>query len=1092
MRWVRGGVVRRSCRVGFAAARGPGTLGGLAHEVGFGKTWTRFAAARGAGTLGGGRHQLRDIRVGTLEWAAGAFCALIGALMLIAPHQFEGPAFAALRPHLPWWGTVFLLAGAALLAVAALAPRRAIAAVVDVFGGTALLLLAQGFIVSGAWTGVATYTVLGLGLIAAALAPRNRPDPATAEVDLFVVVLGLSAVVSGSIILALPEQFRASIFDLVRPNLFWYGLAFLGGGLAVLLTQLRRSVPRAVLAAAHLLLVGAFFAYLLAVSLPNWIWTGIAYYGGFGVLLALLPWLGPRARRVDPTSLRTRLGLTLATVAAPPLIMAAALAAQYAQGLAATEALARQQTLATALAQSVGDYVALHRAALAALAAQPGLASLTPDAQRALLRSVKPAYPDVLVFITYDAEGNPVARSDDLALIPAAGYGMFENARRINVPSVETLTSPTTDRPILVFGAPIRASDGGFAGIVGAALETDRLATLLARASAVEGRDVYLVDRGGRIIAHSDASLSAAFADRSGTPPVGALLRRREAAGSLSYMASTGEQFAGYAQIPELGWGVVVERPAAAALATVRAARDVAFGVLLLVIGLAALAGWIAASRLAAPLGSLARAAQQLASGDPTAPLPNSRTTEVARLAHAFGEMRDRLKRRTAERERAERAQRFLAEAGTLLSASLDYETTLQSVARSAVPYLADLCVVDLVEEDGTIRRVAAAHADPAKQELATELLRYPPPADGTYNTPAVLRDGRSRLVPDIDEAYLASAARDPEHLRIIRELGPKSSMVVPLLVRDRTLGSIQLVATESRRAYGPADLALAEELAQRAAVAVENARLYREAQEAVRARDEFLSIASHELRTPVAGIKGHAQLLLRARQRGRLDPERLDRSIASVAAAADRLATLIHDLLDVSRIRLGQLPLRPQRLDLAALLGNVATRFREQLDERHRLVLDPVGPCPLWGDPDRLEQVLTNLLDNAVKYSPSGGDVRVSLRQDNGAAVLAVRDEGIGLPPGATDAIFQPFGRATNAARQNLPGMGLGLYICRDIVERHGGRIWAESGGEGRGTTMYVRLPREVAAEGEGPEQDDGRSSLTPSVPAADDTRRG
>ena len=208
---------------------------------------------------------------------------------------------------------------------------------------------------------------------------------------------------------------------------------------------------------------------------------------------------------------------------------------------------------------------------------------------------------------------------------------------------------------------------------------------------------------------------------------------------------------------------------------------------------------------------------------------------------------------------------------------------------------------------------------------------------------------------------------------------------------------------------------------------------------------------------------------------------------------SSDRLAALTSDLLDVSSIRFGQLPLRLQELDLVALVRRVMGRYEEQLADPYRVVVSTDrDACPIEGDADRLEQVLTNLVENATKYSPDGGEIRVALRQGGQTLTLFVQDQSIGLPPDAAEAIFKPFGRASNASRQNLPGMGLGLYICRDIVERHGGRIWAESGGEGRGTTMYVRLPREVAAEGEGPEQDDGRSSLTPSVPAADDTRRG
>jgi signal transduction histidine kinase len=284
----------------------------------------------------------------------------------------------------------------------------------------------------------------------------------------------------------------------------------------------------------------------------------------------------------------------------------------------------------------------------------------------------------------------------------------------------------------------------------------------------------------------------------------------------------------------------------------------------------------------------------------------------------------------------------------------------------------------------------------------------------------------------------------------------------VPLLARGRTLGVISFISTDASRLYGATDLALAEELGRRCAVAVDNARLYAESQQAIRARDEFLSIASHELRTPLTGIKGYAQILLRAQVRGQLDEERLRRSLATIDDAADRLTALVDDLLDVSRIRTGHLPLRLTTVDLAATLREVTDRYRDHLGEQHDLVIELPEEAVFAGvDVDRLEQVVTNLLSNAVKYSPTGGTVRLSLAGGEGGALVQVTDSGIGLPTDSLEAIFQPFGRAANATRRSLPGMGLGLYICRTLVERHGGRIWATSGGENRGTTFGFWLPR-------------------------------
>jgi signal transduction histidine kinase len=302
--------------------------------------------------------------------------------------------------------------------------------------------------------------------------------------------------------------------------------------------------------------------------------------------------------------------------------------------------------------------------------------------------------------------------------------------------------------------------------------------------------------------------------------------------------------------------------------------------------------------------------------------------------------------------------------------------------------------------------------------------------------------------------------AAGPEHLAVMRDLAFRSMVTVPLRHGERTLGALTLFYADSGRRHAEHDVALIEELARRAAMAVENARLYGEAQVAIRARDEFLSIASHELRNPVAGMKGAAQMLRRADERGQLDRERLNRYVGIIELTANRLATLTEDLLDVSRLQQGVLPLRPQETDVAALVRSVLGRLQEQ-STVHRLVPEfEYSPCPLVIDPDRIEQVIDNLVGNAIKYAPDGGDIQVTLVPEDEGILLSVRDSGIGVPDGVLERIFEPFGRAPNAVGRNIEGLGLGLYICRQIAEQHGGRLWAESAGEGKGTTMRLWLP--------------------------------
>lgn len=433
---------------------------------------------------------------------------------------------------------------------------------------------------------------------------------------------------------------------------------------------------------------------------------------------------------------------------------------------------------------------------------------------------------------------------------------------------------------------------------------------------------------------------------------------------------------------------------------------------------------------------------------------------------------------------------RFLAEASSILSSSLDYQATLLRVAESAVPDLADWCAVDVVEQ-GSIQRVAMAHADPARLELAHELQkRYPPNPDDLYGVPNVIRTGRAEFASQVPESLLRAFAQDGEHLELLRALGVSSYIIVPLVARGHTLGAITLVAHGefhgAERVYGPADVAVAEDLAHRAAIAVENARLYREAQQAIGARDEFLSLASHELRTPVTILHAYTQALSRSVTKSlatevehapdgatvALDRTRLTGNLDAMNHAIARLVALIEDLLDVSRLQRGSIQIERIRMDLSSLLTRVVDGFTVQqqqgrISNQISIRLELPDAASVWGewDPDRLDQVANNLVENAVKYSRSEGTVTValvveSLEGGQTQTHLSITDQGIGIPPDQQAAIFQPYSRATNASIRNYPGFGMGLAVAHEIVERLGGRIWVESAGEDRGSTFHVVLP--------------------------------
>ena len=1002
------------------------------------------------------------LRLGLLQWAVGTFCGIIGALTFVTPHQFIGPSYRLLRPYLPWWGLLCLLGAGALIVVALLSPRRRLTFVAHGLAAAPILLLGLSAGAAGGWTGLTVYSILAAGTV---LAPLFSPPPdrPTTTGDLFAVVVGISAVVNGSIMLLAPDQYRSVIFDPIRPYLLLYGLGFFLGGAGVVWVHLRQQSPLALLWGTHLLLGVSLSAFGPPVAFPNRAFTTIAYYNGFGLLIALLPVLRPRLRRTDPASLRTRLALAFGLAVSVPLVITMALVTSQVEQSARAEAFSRTRVIAETLALGISDYVDLHRAAVAALAAQPRLLASAPETQRQVLRAFGDTYPDALSFVLYDADGRPVARSDDVPLqTPAALRSpLFDEVRQSGVTDVRVIVSPVLGQPVVAMGLPVRDANGAFAGVAAVVLESTRLADVAQRATTEPGGRVLVVDGRGRLIASSGDVTVPPLTDVSSQPAVAILLQSEES-GSLSYDAPNGERLAGFAVAPLLHWGIVVERPASLALAGTQAGRDLAFVVFLIVVACAAVAGWIAAARLSAPLEGLAHAVDALAFGNAPTELPKSGVSEVARLAAVFGDLRDRLRVRTLERERAERRLRFLADASSHLAASLDYDTTLERVAWLAVPTLAEWCVVDVLEDDGEIRRVEVAHADATRTHEAEQLRAYAPDRRADEGIARVLRTGVPELIREFSESRLPAITRDAHHQAVTHAIGIRSVMRVPLLARGRTLGVISLLSTDPGRRYSATDLGLAEELGRRCAVAVDNARLYAEAQQAIRARDEFLSIASHELRTPLTGIKGYAQILRRAHHRGQLDNERLERSLATIDEAADRLSALVGDLLDVSRIRTGHLPLRLVTVDLGETLREVADRYRDHLSDQHVLAVEvPAAPVLTDVDVGRLEQVVTNLLSNAVKYSPGGGTVRLSLVGGEGGALVQVTDPGIGLPVESLEAIFQPFGRAPNATKRSLPGMGLGLYICRTLVERHGGRIWAMSGGEDHGTTFGFWLPK-------------------------------
>jgi PAS domain S-box-containing protein len=400
------------------------------------------------------------------------------------------------------------------------------------------------------------------------------------------------------------------------------------------------------------------------------------------------------------------------------------------------------------------------------------------------------------------------------------------------------------------------------------------------------------------------------------------------------------------------------------------------------------------------------------------------------------------------ERRRIEKDQQFLAEASVVLSASLDYEQTLANLARLVVERVADWCGVDVRDEHGQLRRLKVASADPAGAALCAVLEQMPP----DRGLPHVLRTVIESKQPVVNEhvtpEYLESIAQGPAHLQALQAMGLTSLIVVPLLLRGQALGAMALGSSTPSRVYLQDDLRLAEALADRAAIAIENARLYRASVEAAQLRDQVLSVVAHDLRNPLSTI------LLLAGALRRLDPEAEE----AIRGAATRMDRLIQDLLDVALMESSQLTLEPVRMSTRELIvGAVETQRPLASSSSLELRVDLDGDVPnVWGDRDRLLQVFQNLIGNAIKFTDAGGRITVSVASTDHEVVFQVADTGCGIAPEDLPRVFDRFWQATRAGSQ---GAGLGLQITKGIVETHGGRIWVESS-EGRGTTVSFTIP--------------------------------
>ncbi|WP_193199482.1 response regulator [Nostoc sp. MG11] len=443
---------------------------------------------------------------------------------------------------------------------------------------------------------------------------------------------------------------------------------------------------------------------------------------------------------------------------------------------------------------------------------------------------------------------------------------------------------------------------------------------------------------------------------------------------------------------------------------------------------------------------------------------------DISDRKHAELEREQLLIREQAARMEAEIEKQnysLLSEASRLLASSLDYHTTLTKLANLVVPTLADCCFIDVVESNLTVfEEPIIAAATPEIEALALVLRRlYSNSIDADFGVRNVLRTGKPQLVSDASDAFFLTMRQDAEPLRLMRQINIQSYMIVPLVARDaygeihlRKLGTITFVTNQPNRRYSKTNLAMAKALAQRAAITIDNARLYQQAIDANRIKDEFLAVLSHEIRTPLNPILGWAKLL----RSNKLDQKKTAFALETIERNAQLQTKLIEDLLDISRILRGKLSLNVCPVDLASIVRAAMETVRLSAEVKSIQIHSNLDSTvsQVFGDSGRLQQVVWNLLSNAIKFTPEGGQVEVYLEPVGSQAQIRITDTGKGISRDFLPYVFDTFRQADSATTRKFGGLGLGLAIVRYLVEMHGGTVFAESLGEGQGATFIVNLP--------------------------------
>jgi signal transduction histidine kinase len=761
--------------------------------------------------------------------------------------------------------------------------------------------------------------------------------------------------------------------------------------------------------------------------------------------------------------------------------------------------------VARALATAVDGELRLTVAALQALAlTQPLGEPETSGLVDALLlaKALRASHPEWRGVLLATPEGKVIFSTEGAVASPADDVvesASLAQVVRTGQPAVGPLMPGRKGNLAFAVRVPVLRGDAVHY-VLTAIVRPEAIAAVLARQRVPEGWSVSIFDGNDLRVARSrdDEKFRGQAPSASLKALLGSRRDRKEFVGATRNVDGTHVQTA-VSRLDFAPWTVALGAPTAVAEDALRRTL-IAYGSGLLVSLLAGgLAAWWMSRAITRPMTRLRQSADALGLGQPVTSVPSG-IAEVDAVGHALSAAAGQRLQHEVEREcllGAERDARTAAQGAQLrlerlvsasaaLSRSLEEESTLHAIAEVIVPEVADLCRIDLLDANDVLQRKLTHHADPARSaEIARMVSTRSAPSDAPGSFPWAIATGRTFL-HNLDEPGLVERL-DPQLREFVQALGITAGCVVPLVARGRTIGAMAILQDRSKRRFRPEDGALIGELAQRAALALDNVRLLAQARSAQaqaevasKAKDEFLAMLGHELRNPLAPISLALTLIERR------DEKAFPRERQIIERQVRHLSRLVDDLLDISRIVSGKITLRPERVDLRDVVAKAIELTLPALQARREMprVSLPEAPVPVQGDPLRLAQIVGNLLNNAAKFTPPEEHIEITLRMEGtestggtggakgtkgGHAVLTVADTGIGIAPELLAQVFERFVQGAQQLQRAAGGLGLGLAIARSLAQLHGGAIEAHSAGAGRGSTFTVRLP---LAQAEAPAQ--------------------